>query len=102
MRTPLELARTLGWPEARPAAEVGVNLLGPMPAHRMRRIVARMNRPYLTVHRSKSLRRDGTARWLWEVRHGGEIIDYGDGVNWAVALHVGLAALDTHSVRSTL
>lgn len=105
MRTPLEIARTLGWPEAK-AKDACLHLrlteardcptCGPTIAVELRRATT----PKLRVHRSKCIRRDGTARWLWEVRQGGEIIDYGDGINWAVALHVGLAALDTARVRA--
>lgn len=96
MRTPALIAKALGWPEARRAPAL---LSSGQSVRELRRLLNGM--PYLTVRRSKCSRRGGTARWLWEIRsHDGEIVDYGDGVSQPAALALGLAALDTASVRS--
>lgn len=88
MRTPLELARALGWPEARQAAPVGVNLLDPTPTK-------------LIVWRQSP------GAWLWVIgrrvsRHSiEEAGPMGRAPTQPAALALGLAALDTHSVRAT-
>lgn len=101
MRTLAQIARALGWPEAKAAQEVVVDLVGPMSKERMRRIIARSRKPHLRVHRSKCTHPDGTARWLWEVHAPNTTcLAWGDGRTHGEALAVGLAALDTASMRS--
>lgn len=87
MRTPAQIAR--GWRDARFVAPT------PVPAVTGPGFV-----PRLRVHRSRSIRRDGTARWLWEVWEGCVCHAWGDAATHGEALAVGLAALESASVRS--
>lgn len=88
-------ARSLSWPDERRQPEA---LTSTQAIIRLRRTLHDLT--WLTVHRSKCIRRDGTARWLWEIRKAGEIIDYGTAPTQPAALALGLAALEAASVHA--
>jgi hypothetical protein len=92
MRTPTQIARILGWPEAKVPDGACLHLrlteardcptCGPTVADEL----ARTQRPRLAVWK-------GGGRWWWSVPSG-----FGSQPTWPQALAVGLAALESASV----
>lgn len=75
MRTPREIARLLGWPEAR----------RPQPLR-------------LRIRKSRNAYR--ITVWSWWLREGAELIDANSHRTWGEALAVGLAALEAAHART--
>lgn len=100
MRTPLELARALGWPEVKQA---DVMLWPPSPIEDGRAagpVSMRLEqRPKLRLRVTRG--RLGTGRWCWRIiNEHGEWHTGGAAPSQPAALALGLAALDTATVRT--